>query len=342
MIKKKLFSVLIAIIGISSTAFAQDPQFSQFYANPLYLNPALVGGENCPRLTMNYRNQWPNLPGTFVTNSVSLDQNIESLHGGLGVSILNDNAGQGAITTTQVSAAYSYQLRVSKKFTVQAGFQVTYNQRNLDKNKLSFGDEIDSQFGFIHPTKEDLAALQDNISYTDVSIGFIGFTERFFAGFALHHLNQPGDAFFQDFATPNGGALVEADSQLPTKLTVHAGANIPYGKNVRKGVIGNSPFITPGILYQTQSGADQMNYGLSITNNSVSGGVWYRSSSENADAILLVAGYEVGIYRIGYSYDYTVSKLSDTTGGAHELSLRIKLPCREKRKTLRAIKCPKF
>ena len=46
---------------VSSEAQAQDPQFTQFYANPLYLNPAFAGTARCPRLVMAYRNQWPSL-----------------------------------------------------------------------------------------------------------------------------------------------------------------------------------------------------------------------------------------------------------------------------------------
>ncbi len=66
------------------TATAQDPQFTQFYANPLYLNPAFAGTARCPRVVMNYRNQWPALTGTFVTTSASYDQHVDGLNGWLG------------------------------------------------------------------------------------------------------------------------------------------------------------------------------------------------------------------------------------------------------------------
>ena len=53
--KKGLFS-LFAAITLSTQVLAQDPEFTQFYANPLYLNPAFAGTARCPRLVMNYRN----------------------------------------------------------------------------------------------------------------------------------------------------------------------------------------------------------------------------------------------------------------------------------------------
>ena len=66
---------------------AQDPEFSQFYANPLYLNPAFAGTARCPRVSLNYRNQWPGISGTFITTSATYDQQVESLYGGLGLMV---------------------------------------------------------------------------------------------------------------------------------------------------------------------------------------------------------------------------------------------------------------
>ena len=106
---KLLFTVLASFVLIGD-AVAQDPQFSQFYANPLYLNPAFAGTARCPRLAMNYRNQWPGIPGNFVTYSASYDQHVDNMNGGLGVLVMNDRAGAGALTTTGASGIYSYQL----------------------------------------------------------------------------------------------------------------------------------------------------------------------------------------------------------------------------------------
>ena len=81
------FSLLIfaALFCLSAESFAQDPAFSQFYANPLYLNPALAGSANCPRVILNYRNQWPGIAATYVTYSASYDQYVDAIQGGIGV-----------------------------------------------------------------------------------------------------------------------------------------------------------------------------------------------------------------------------------------------------------------
>lgn len=330
MIQNKFTAVLaVLLFAMTQTAMAQDPTFSQFYANPVYLNPAMAGSANCPRVSMNNRNQWPSLKGAFVTTSVSIDKNVESLKGGVALGIMNDIQGEGAISSTQISAAYSYQLQVSRKLTVLTGAQVAYHQRGLDKTKLSFGDQIHAQNGFIYNTKESLDQFIDDVSYADVSLGFMAFTKRFFIGGAMHHLNEPDDAFIQE-------------SVLPKKLTVHGGANFPVGRGRNMGIVMDGPFITPNVLYQSQNGAEQLNVGLSLTNESLSGGLYYRNTFANYDAVLIVLGYEANGIRLGYSYDYTVSELSGVSGGAHEMSLTMQLACREKRKKLKAIKCPKF
>ena len=88
----KIFIAVAACIFISNDANAQDPAFSQFYANPLYLNPAFAGAtpKGCPRANLNYRDQWPGIGRTYVTTSASWDQHINAIGGGLGVMVTQD------------------------------------------------------------------------------------------------------------------------------------------------------------------------------------------------------------------------------------------------------------
>jgi len=174
-------------------ASAQDPQFTQFYANPLYLNPAFAGTARCPRVVMNYRNQWPALSGTFVTTSVSYDQHVDGLQGGLGLLVTHDQAGKGTLNTTRVSGIYSYQQALTKKFSIKVGFEATYFQKSLDWSKLTFGDQIDPRRGFIYNTQD--VPRGGNVGNADFSAGILGYTDIFFVGFAAHHLTEPNANF---------------------------------------------------------------------------------------------------------------------------------------------------
>ena len=96
--KNNIIRIALLVFGFTSlvnTANAQDPAFSQFYSNPLYLNPAFAGANNggCPTATLNYRDQWPGIGRTYVTYSASYDQHVDALGGGLGVIVAQDKSG---------------------------------------------------------------------------------------------------------------------------------------------------------------------------------------------------------------------------------------------------------
>ena len=95
--KITIWLISLCVIVTIQDLKAQDPQFTQFYANPLYLNPAFAGTARCPRICMNYRNQWPSLSGTYVTYSASYDQHIDALNGGLGIMVNQDDQGRGIL-----------------------------------------------------------------------------------------------------------------------------------------------------------------------------------------------------------------------------------------------------
>ncbi len=302
-------------------ASAQDPAFTQFYANPLYLNPALAGTNKCPRVVMNYRNQWPALTGNFVTMSASYDQYVPVISGGLGFYVMNDNAGQGTLNSFNINAIYSYQLNITDDISMVAGFQATYFQRSLDWSQLTFGDQIDPRRGFIYNTQDTpRGGTVDNV---DFSSGLVVFSETFYGGVAVHHLFEPNES------------LIVAESPLERKYTVHAGATIPINKDVK----GNSETtISPNVLYQRQYDFEQINLGVYIKKGPLIGGLWYRFD----DSFIVLAGVETERIKVGYSYDLTTSRLTTKTAGSHELSLALKFNCRPKSKKFRAINCPQF
>lgn len=316
MIKRiTLATVVILSVFACDKAYAQDPEFTQFYANPLYLNPAFAGTARCPRIVLNYRNQWPGISGTFVTYSASYDQHIDNLSGGLGLLVTNDKAGEGTLNTTNFSGIYSYQLNVNRRFSIKAGFQATYMQKSVDWNKLKFGDMIDARRGFVYTSAEQQELLKK--SNVDISAGLLGYSKYYFFGFAAHHLTQPDEGFL-------------GTSKLPMKYTAHAGAVIPIQKDETS--------ISPNILYQRQQDFQQLNLGLYFTKGPIVGGLWYR----NQDAFIALIGFQEGLVKFGYSYDITVSKLSNATAGSHEISFAMQFQCKPKKKKFRTISCPSF
>jgi len=320
-VSRAALGLAMCLLG-TLTARAQDPQFTQFYANPLYLNPAFAGTVRCPRVVLNYRNQWPALTGTFVTTSASYDQDVRGLMGGLGLLVTNDQEGKGTLNTTTVSGIYSYTLAINHKLSFKAGFQATYFQKSLDWSKLTFGDMIDPQRGFIYQTND--VPRGGSVGNADFSAGIIGYTDIFFVGFAANHLSEPNES------------LIVGTSKMPMKLTAHAGAAIPLGMRGKYGTPKTR--LSPNVLYQQQAAFRQLNVGIYVEHGPLIAGVWYRSR----DAFIALIGFHGERFKFGYSYDVTTSKLTTATAGSHEISLTMQFNCKKKRRRVRTVPCPTF
>jgi type IX secretion system PorP/SprF family membrane protein len=330
MIRRFAVIVLFVIPLFTGKLFAQDPEFSQFYANPLYLNPALAGVTICPKANANYRNQWPGIGKAFITYNASYDQYVDFLHGGLGVLITADRAGSGNLNTTVISLMYAYKMNLSTHLQASGSLKVSYYQRRLAWENLQFEDMIDPVGGFILPTSEK---QPDNLSVgvPDFSAGvFLAYDDLVYGGIAVDHLTQPKVGFYADNAT-----------QLSMKFTIHVGSVINLHKNGSSGE-DREFSISPNILYQQQFKFHQLNIGMYLTIDPFIGGIWFRHNFENADAIIPMLGIHYKSLRVGYSYDFTISKLKSASGGAHEVSASWQFPCLEKRRHIRAIKCPRF
>ena len=147
--------LLLTIVGVHS-ASAQDVGFSQFYANPLYLNPAFAGSKVAPRISLSYRAQWPGLVSAFSTVSASYDQYINDLHGGIGAIVMSDRQGDhGMLSTTSLGVMYSFRFRVYKEIHINLALQATMTNIKLDwdLNHMRWPDQVDREHGFVDLTQ---------------------------------------------------------------------------------------------------------------------------------------------------------------------------------------------
>jgi type IX secretion system PorP/SprF family membrane protein len=318
---KYLITALVCIY--SFTAIAQDPEFTQFYVNSMYLNPALVGSNTCPTVTSMYRNQWPSTNSQFVTTAVSYDDYIKSLSGGLGIMIMSDKGGPTVLSTSGVSLAYSNHQNISKKWSVRFALQGSLYQEYLDGSKFRFNDQIDPIYGFVYPTEDFIGG--EPVIYGSVGTGGILFSDKFFVGYAASHLNRPNES------------LIFGESRLPIKHTVHAGALLPIVKSYDEIL-----HVSPNVIYRRQGDSQQVNMGLNVSVEPIVVGVWYRGilfQERYNDAIIMSIGLNFNDFNLMYSYDLTISELTPSTGGAHEVSLMYKLPCRSKKDKIRPVPC---
>lgn len=326
----KLYLVLLVMIA-GNIVRAQDASFSQYYGNPMYLNPALTGIKICPRLTLNYRNQWPSIPASFVTYAVGYDQYIDAVSGGVGIIVMTENMADGILTNTSASAIYAFRLDLSRKLTMNMGFQGTYIQNKLNWNKLIFEDQLIFGIDNNLPPTQESPPDRLNIGMIDFSSGILfGYNERLYGGVAVHHLTQPDNSFYST-----------GDSNLDMKITVHAGALVDMRDGLRSGDVEDLS-ISPNIMYQQQGKFHQLNLGMYLNIYPFVIGGWFRHNFENPDAVIALIGFQQEKFKVGYSYDYTVSRLTNATGGAHEISFTWQFDCGKKTVKQKAIKCPRF
>ncbi len=303
--------VLIMCAG-SFSLRAQAPQFSQFYAAPIYLAPSFAGSTDGSRIVMNYRNQWPSIPGAFVTYAFSFDHYFHNYRSGLGLLLFRDQAGAGRLATTHGGLVYSYNFQLDHRWTLRPGLQFMYAQRTVDFEKHTFGDQI--RLNEILPTSTVTNPLQ-KIGYFDASSSILAYSRNIWTGLAVDHLMRPNQSMTQE------------ESRLPIKISLFGGYRFHFGGHYAQQV-GES--ISLAFLYKNQGRFNQMDFGAYWSRDPISVGLLYRGipifnnqiyGITNNDAMVLMAGIRTYSIRIGYSYDFTISRMISNTGGAHEISL---------------------
>jgi type IX secretion system PorP/SprF family membrane protein len=187
---------------------------------------------------------------------------------------------------------------------LQGGF--TLKQFNL--SNLVFPSGIDQLSGEI--SEYILAGYSDEKKwYPDFAVGAVGQHGEFFWGAAAHHLTRPDESVIQG----------DQKGKIPVKATIHAGARL---HRLHHGLLSRIFTLSPNILYQQQGSFKQLNLGIYMIEKSFLFGGWYRNNIDvRPDAVIAMAGFAKEKFQIGYSFDLTLSKLSNYSYGSHEISL---------------------
>ena len=329
MVKRIIYFVGLSFI-IVTDSFGQDPTFSQFYANPLYLSPSFAGATNEYRLAVNYRDQWPAVPGVFNTYSISFDKAMPNFNSGIGVLATYDVAGSGNLSTTNIGLLYSYDFNINKEWHIRPGVNFKFYYLGLDIGKLVFNSQITGSGTSPSVTPPPF----DNVADIDFATSALIYNSRTWAGFTLDHLLTPKTSFYGNDAT------------LPVKFNFYGGTQILKQTRLRQK---SQEILSVAINFQKQGKFYQSDLGLYFYKDPIIFGVWYRGiplvTSQAGDAIIGLIGIKTKQLHIGYSYDFTISSLIGSTGGAHEISLVYEfnnLSLGQLKKRIRAIPCPEF
>jgi type IX secretion system PorP/SprF family membrane protein len=300
---------------------AQDTQFSQFYAAPLFLNPAFAGSSEITRVGFNFRNQWPALDQSFVAFSAYADHFIDSKNSGIGIIVNGSRESLANLQNTEVGLLYSYRLRLGQSSFLHMGIQGSYATRSASFDEVVLSTQLDISKGVVLPGAGGAIPDASQRSFADLHTGLFYYNDRFWLGVSGHHLTQPNISYLD----------LDKDI-LPIRYSAHGGVKFDLEPGAINDYFNNTQqerTLSLAFNYKRQGLYDQLDFGMELFFDPIILGVWYRGfptriGLPNNEALIGLIGFSLqsGI-DLGYSYDFTLSQLGwRNSGGAHEVSLR--------------------
>jgi type IX secretion system PorP/SprF family membrane protein len=299
MIKRLYLVVSLVVVALVSNA-QQDPMFSHYMFNGLYLSPGSTGIKGNTNITSIIRSQWTGYTpstgggGAPTTQILAINGPVLRYNSGVGIYIYNDVIGPQRNVNVMASYAYHIKLKTGKLgIGLQGGI---YNQsfdaslyRPNDENDIAIPKVSDSQM------KPDLAG------------GIWYHSEKLFGGLSVNHLLR---------STFNYG--VDAQSKLNNHMNLFVGYNIPLNYVLT---------ITPTALVKSDFNKTQVELSAIATyNQKFWGGLSFRSS-ESITPMLGMAFLKDNALRVGYAFDFVI--VAATTARArtsHEIMLSYNFP----------------
>lgn len=316
---------ILFLFMLITNASGQDPHFTQFFSNQLYLAPSFAGATQQHRFSGSFRDQWPTagLVNTYVTYAFTYDHYFANFNSGVGLLFLNDVAGTGRLSNMNIGLLYSYDFTVFNFWHIRPGVSFIYKQRSIDYDALEFYGELGTEADLPY----DGAT---NIGDFDAGTSVLVYADKIWFGTTVDHLTRPDNAF-------------ASGDYLPMKISVFGGYQI-----IRKGRLLKPIDETVSIAfrYKNQKPTDQLDIGLYWYKSPLVFGLWYRgipiiNEEKVGDMLAVLVGAKIPQFSIGYSYDFTVSKLVGQTGGAHEVAMIYEFKTTRRRK-IHSIPCPEF
>lgn len=306
------YLILLSCCSATMESKAQDPRFSQFFASPLSLNPALTANIDGPfRLAANLRQQWRAMGSPFTTAGFSFEHRLfrqsipEYDRSGIGFMLLQDQANSVGLKSTYASLSYAYHKALDEYQRFGIGFQGTYGNRSVDPALLTYHNQFDiDRFNTSLPSGEQ--GMQQLPATIGLNAGMLYQYEddyrRFYGGASLYHLNRPRQSMLNDSL-----------SRVPARVTVHAGASILTGSLLR---------VSAHAIWQTQAKASEFSIGGAVGYDlgevhTIYAGSWYRYN----ESIYPYISYVAGPIQVGMSYDFSISTLRGKTPRYSSLEL---------------------
>lgn len=307
----KIVSLLVILTALSFIAKSQDLHFSQYYFSHFTVNPSFTGKiKEDMRLFFIHRNQWKSINSSFSTSAFAYDMTIEGEKLGrdfigVGIALSSDKLGDGIFEINEfvIASAYHKTLDFTNRNIVSVGLQVGLSQKKLDQSGFQFENQFDNfKYNPQLPSNEPLNSNSSLIMRINLGASWsykIDNTKDLYTGISAFNINKPKDNFY-DYSSYSD------TTRLNPRYVFTGGFGYQYNDLIS---------FHPSILLMRQSSAMDLNIGgavglhpLAISRNEliIYIGPWYRFT----DAVTILSALEFKNYKIGFSYDFTLSKLN--------------------------------
>lgn len=307
--KRVILTALITVLTVGMYA-QQDPAYSMYMFNGLFINPAYAGSHEVISAMGIYRHQWAGLDGAPRTANISVHTPFRRDQYAAGLTISNDKIGLS--NTFSVTPAFSYRLRIKETrlaFGLQASFAYFYQNNNAAQLP---NNPFDNTF-----------QINQNLFVPNVGFGIYAYGKKYFVGVSAPHLmpsrlrDKPGVVSYNrdiarmyNFFTLTGGYVFGKD---PSIVKFRPSVLVKW----QQGLPNNIPQFdfSAALLF-----IDRLWFGASVRTQ---GDAYLKNGKElkfGAESVIIFTQFKVTPQlQIGYAYDAMLSDLRNFSSGTHEI-----------------------
>lgn len=312
---KKIITIIF-ILAINSFSWCQDPIFTQFYNVPETLSPSFTGMAGRWNMGIVHRRQWPNDQRRIDTQFGYINKLVKD-NIGLGFTAQNHSEQFTNYNYFKCNIAGSYIVEIDWDWRMRFGLEGGFGSKSFGFQGLLLEDQINSNTELIAPSTIDPWVLKNanRINFFDLSSSILFDKDDMWIGLSVKHLNRPDITFVENGNVPldmffslHGGYYYEPKG-TPSFF-------LPEGTDFH--FMGN---------YMRQGQYNRLDLGTVIDYGSFSIGVMSAvnlerkaNNSHLLTSINPIATFNIGDFKLGYSFDINTSGLP-RTGGVHEITL---------------------
>ena len=289
--KKVLVLFFVLLSGLAKAQ--QDPQYSLNMFNIYSVNPAFSGSYDQFNALAIHRSQWVGYGGgSPTTQHVSVEAPVYFLHGGAGISLVNDKLGNEY--SRGVSLSYAYQTKLTKKSELGVGFNVGFMDVGFEGDWITPGNDQ----GLDDPS---IPAIGSNDVVPDLGLGLYYRMKELYIGYSVTHLNQ--------------ATAVYDNADRDFEFKRHHYLTLGWLHELTSDLV-----LRPSMHIKSDQVSTQIDFNVNVNyGDNLWGGMTYRLD----DAVVIIAGYDINEnLKFGYAYDITTSDLKSESSGSHEILLR--------------------